>query len=124
MEKQKQDKVFVDKSSFERLEKGSAVCVATSCGCMCIGCMSILSAASEMAVDEIKALSKKLETEQALRREAEHIAHQVSIAFNPSSFLPLTINCLAHDRGQCIEETKCYSLVIVSRATAIGRGFG
>ena len=93
MEKQKQDKVFVDKSSFERLEKGSTVCVATSCGCMCIGCIwtSILSAASVMAVDEIKALSEKLETEQALRREAEHIAHQVSIAFNPSSFLPLTI---------------------------------
>ena len=37
----------------------------------------VVHVASEMALDEIKSLSKKLETEQALRREAEHIAHQV-----------------------------------------------
>lgn len=36
-----------------------------------------LLAASEMALNEIKSLSEKLEAEQALRREAEHIAHQV-----------------------------------------------
>jgi len=30
-----------------------------------------------MALDEINSLSEKLETEQRLRREAEHIAYQV-----------------------------------------------
>ena len=46
---------------------------------MCIYVIWILygHVASEMAVDEIKSLNEKLETEQALRREAEHIAHQV-----------------------------------------------
>lgn len=42
MEKQKQDNVLVDKSSFERLQKGTqAVCVHVrvcmhTCGCVCM----------------------------------------------------------------------------------------
>ena len=52
------------------------------CVCMCIFYVCalmgfLLHVASEMAMDEIKSLSEKLETEQALRREAERIAHQV-----------------------------------------------
>ena len=42
--------------------------------------MYVLPVASEMALDEIKTLSDKLETEQTLRREAEHIAPQVGKA--------------------------------------------
>ena len=39
--------------------------------------MFLSCVASEMAMGEINSLSEKLETEQVLRREAEHIAHQV-----------------------------------------------
>ena len=97
MEMQNKDKVLVDQDSYDRLQKGRHLSVCLFVGCMsvylsvlvclpvclfvgstCLRWMFIaVHVASEMAMDEIKSLSEKLETEQALRREAEHIAHQV-----------------------------------------------
>jgi len=47
--------------------------------------------ASEMALEEINSLSEKLEMEQKLRREAEHIAHQVKTVLVVVCFVMLLI---------------------------------